>query len=180
VGSAHKWLCAPKGSAFLYVKRSQQSSITPSVISWGWRAGIPGVSQLVQENQWQGTRDLASFLSTPCAIRFQEEHDWERRRSECHERLRSVQEELTAVTGLEPICGAANWYSQMLGLRLPGSDVFQVAKRLYDQYRIESQPVLCGSAPLLRICVQGYNGEEDLKTLTLALKKIAIPALHDI
>ena len=68
------------------------------MVSWGWnrtepdRLGIPEsrVSRFVAENEWQGTRDPAAYLSVPAAIQFQAEHDWPRVRAECHELLREA------------------------------------------------------------------------------------------
>ncbi len=41
-GNAHKWLCAPKGSGILWVRRDRQSGIRPLVISHGANAERDG------------------------------------------------------------------------------------------------------------------------------------------
>ena len=71
-GNCHKWLCAPKGSAFLYARPGAQESIEPLVVSWDWIDGAP----FHQRHRWQGTRDPAALLAVPAAIAFQAEHDW--------------------------------------------------------------------------------------------------------
>jgi isopenicillin-N epimerase len=57
-GNAHKWLCAPKGAAFLYVSRDRQAPLHPTVISHGYTAGFHA------EFDWTGT-----FDPTPCCPR---------------------------------------------------------------------------------------------------------------
>ncbi len=77
-GNLHKWLCAPKGSAFLYASPSVQHLVEPLVVSWGYESDNPGPSTFIDYNQWTGTRDIASFLSVPAAIQFQKTHHWDR------------------------------------------------------------------------------------------------------
>ena len=41
-GACHKWLCAPKGASFLYVRRELQNNMTPQTVSWGEEGEDPG------------------------------------------------------------------------------------------------------------------------------------------
>jgi isopenicillin-N epimerase len=63
-GNCHKWLCAPKGSAFLYAASDRQHDLHPVTISHGW-----GKSYL-EEFDWTGTRDPSAYLATGVAIDF--------------------------------------------------------------------------------------------------------------
>lgn len=69
-GNLHKWLCALKGSAFIYARPEKQALIEPLVISWGYRSLNPGRSIFVDLLQWTGTRDISAYLSVSSAIDF--------------------------------------------------------------------------------------------------------------
>ena len=62
VGNCHKWLMAPKGSAFLWADPSAQAELHPLVISHGYDQGF------VTEFDWVGTRDPTAWLAVPAAI----------------------------------------------------------------------------------------------------------------
>lgn len=75
-GACHKWMMTPKGSTFLYVRKSLQIKIEPLVVSWGYDSDNPSESQFLDYHQFNGTRDFSAYLTIPKAIDFMQEHNW--------------------------------------------------------------------------------------------------------
>ena len=66
--NCHKWLCAPKGTAFLHVRKDLQSQIHPLTISHGMSFPLGDTTRFRHEFDWTGTRDLTGHCTLPVLI----------------------------------------------------------------------------------------------------------------
>ena len=179
-GNCHKWLCAPKGAAFLQVRPEHHALVDAGVVSWGYSATITGhtgldaytgSTLLERRLQWQGTRDIAAFLTVPAAIEFQAQHDWDRVRQDCHVMAAQTLHRLCAITGLRPICEDSD-FGQMVAIPVPSMDAQLLKDTLLERYRIEIPVTSHKGALFIRLSVQAYNTQEDLDVLVNAVREI--------
>lgn len=163
-GNCHKWLCAPKGAGFLYARPDVQELLEPLAVSWDAEE-----EQWADRHRWRGTVDPSPFLAVPAAIAFQEEHQWSDVRAGCHALAALARDELAQLLGTDPMAGDDDEPLQMTSVRLPPCDARALARRLFDEHRIEVLGQDWRGEPLLRVSVQGYNDERDLDKLLEAL-----------
>ena len=172
-GNCHKWMMAPKGSAFLHIRPEFQDFIQPLVVSWGWGENCPyeSDSRLQAVLEWWGTKDPAAYYSVPAAIRFQEEHRWDAVRARCREMLTGLLTKIEEMSGQPSIYSAnRNNYTQLgAALLPPDSQPEGLQSWLYKNYRIEIPVIHWENQWLIRPSVQGYNTQEDLDLLVEAL-----------
>jgi isopenicillin-N epimerase len=101
----HKWVCAPKGSGFIWVRTDHQAAIRPLSISHGANSTRTDRSRFRVEFDWTGTADPSAYLATVDAIRFGEElmpGGWAALRARNHELAVAGRDLLCAALGVDP------------------------------------------------------------------------------
>ena len=170
-GACHKWMCAPKGTSFLYVKKSLQNDIMPPVISWGWEMELSNTSPFLNKHEWQGTRDMTPFLVVPEAIKFLNDNNWQERSKLNRALVISTRNQFLELLNGEPIC-PDDWLGQMATIELPIDDPLEFKKSLLEKYNIQIPVFSWENITVLRYSMHFYNSEEDLNQLVAAVKEL--------
>ncbi|MDZ7960757.1 MAG: aminotransferase class V-fold PLP-dependent enzyme [Aulosira sp. DedQUE10] len=179
-GNCHKWLCAPKGAAFLYVQRDKQSAIRPLTISHGANSPRTDKTRFQLEFDWTGTDDPTAYMCIPDAIAFMGSllpGGWSELRQRNHQLVLEARQLLCQSLEVLPPCP-----EEMIGsmavvpmpTELENRHFMSVHDELFDQFGIQVQVVPWQESPrlLLRISAQIYNMLEQYAYLAKALSQI--------
>ena len=171
VANCHKWLCAPKGAAILWVSpddpRSRDGLHAP-VISHGFEEPFPA------EFDWVGTRDHSAWLSVPEALALRRELGDEPLRAH-NDRLARDGARLVAEATGGFIAGPESMAASMVSVVLPG---FQGATQahgdrlrslLWREDRIEIGAPALRERLIVRVSGQLYNEPAEYARLAAVL-----------
>lgn len=175
VANCHKWLCAPKGAAFIVVADRPVLPIHPLVISHAYGRGFTAEFDKV------GTRDPSSWLCIPAAIDFHESLGGAALRSRNRAMAAKIAVSLCDEAGLS-LAGHLELSHSMISLVIPGAgpatreECTRIHDVLYDRYGFEAAiTAVCGTV-CLRLSVHAYNDESDYAGLGAALLDAIAPA----
>ncbi|MGH7263575.1 MAG: aminotransferase class V-fold PLP-dependent enzyme [Candidatus Rokuibacteriota bacterium] len=187
-GNCHKWICAPKGSAFLHVREDRQAAIRPLTISHGANSPRRDRSRFRLEFDWTGTADPTAYLAVPAAIGYLGglvPGGWPALMARNREVALAGRGLLAKALGIEAPCPDA-MLGALASLPLPDGDgrppdpaargrqFDPLQNALLHRFGIEV-PVMAWPAPpkrLLRISAQLYNTVADYERLADALRDV--------
>jgi len=181
-GNCHKWLCAPKGAAFLYVRRDKQPEIRPLTISHGANSPRRDRSRFRLEFDWTGTDDPTAYLCVPEAIRFMGSRlsgGWAELMSHNHENAIAARNILCEILKVAPPCP-----DEMIGslATVPLSDgsCVELQDALLEKFGIEVPIVPYPAAPkrLVRLSAQIYNTLDQYEKLGRAIVELSTKRLN--
>lgn len=132
-GTLHKWMLAPKGSSFLYVKKEFQDDINPLVVSWGYESLAPSESRFLDYHEYQGTNDHSAFLCTPAVIDFLKENHWKAKSEACKQIVFENYQRFCDLLQTQPIAPiTAEFLGQMASIPVKTTKPAELKDLLYD------------------------------------------------
>jgi isopenicillin-N epimerase len=169
----HKWMLAPLGSSFLYVKPELQNDLEPLVVSWGYESVAPGESQFLDYHELQGTRDISAFLTTPAVITFLEENNWRAVSKACKQIVLDNYQRFCDLLNTNPLSPiTSEFLGQMASVPIHTDKPAELKNLLYDKYKIQVPVMPLNGNIYIRYSINGYNAQADLDILYTALEDI--------
>ncbi|MFO0983573.1 MAG: aminotransferase class V-fold PLP-dependent enzyme [Planctomycetota bacterium] len=181
-GNCHKWLCAPKGAAFLHVRRDRQAGLLPIAVSHGYNSPRSDRSRFRLLFDWGGTTDPSAFLCIPDCIQFLcnllpggiaalQDHN--------HQMACAGRALLCDALAIDRPC-PDGMLGSLAAVPLPGAPataprpplyLHPLQTELFDRHRIEVPIMAWPAAPQwqLRISAQIYNEPAHYRALARAL-----------
>lgn len=176
-GNGHKWLCGPKGAAFLHVRGDVRPSIRPLVVSHASNDERTDRSRYRLGFDWTGTGDPTPYLALPAALRFVgglHEDGWAGLMAANAAMAREARDRLCRALDVPPpapdamVASMASVPLPMVAPTVAATQRLQAA--LFDEDRVEV-PVLVvpvraaaeGGAPqaVIRLSAQRYNRPQE-------------------
>ena len=183
-GNLHKWVCAPKGAAFLWAREDRQAELQPAVISHGNNRPRPGHNGFQDRFDWAGTIDPTAWFCVGEAIRWLGRllpGGWCALRAWNHELAVQARRLLCERLKVGPPC-PENMLGSMAAIPLPerfqgvprSGKIDPEQLRLYDKFGIEVPFFRVGNPEqrYFRISAYLYNSLADYERLAEALQKL--------
>ncbi len=172
-GACHKWMMAPKGCSFLYVKKEHQDKFDPLLISWGFKAFFPSSSKFIDYHQMQGTRDFSAFLTIPKCIEYMNEFDWKNVSTECRKLSQLNYFTFCDAVKSSPLCPINDEFlGQMCSVRLKTLEPEKFQLNLFEKHKIEIPVMRHGKDVYIRYSINAFNRQKDLDHLFYALNEM--------
>lgn len=183
-GNLHKWVCAPKGAAFLWARRDKQKDLQPAVISHGNNRTRPGYTEFQDRFDWAGSFDPSAWLCAGEAIRWMGQllpGGWAELQKQNKALAIAARRLLCERLEVEPPC-PQNMLASMATIPLPkrfqgiprNGRIDPEQLRLYDQFGIEVPFNRIGKpeARWFRISAQIYNSIQEYEYLAEILRDL--------
>jgi len=168
--SLHKWLCAPLGTGFVFVRPNLRDMVNAPITGWG-RLDTPNIDGWDQEQIWLGTRNQTGILAVPEAIDFFAEIGFDNVRQRMDYLASVAETQLIELFGTETIAARSDgWYGSMAHVPLPDGDWSKLQNELWVQEGIEVPVWNLNGKWWIRVSCHLYNSLDEIEFLAAELK----------
>jgi selenocysteine lyase/cysteine desulfurase len=165
--SLHKWLLAPHGTGFLYVRKSKIKNL------WPLMAADKSMDENIRKFEEIGTHPAANHNAIAEALTFHEGIGAERKAARLRylkdrwARRLETQKGVRILTPYDPAqsCGLAN-------MSIEGIDTAKLVSHLWDSYRILVTPIIHQEFSGIRITPNVYTTLKEVDTFCEAVEKV--------
>lgn len=191
-GNGHKWLCGPKGSAFLWVRADRREGVHPAIVSHGANDPRTDSPRFRLEFDWTGTPDPTPSLALPAAIDWmarQVPGGWPEIMSANRDMAIRARDRIAQALGVEAPAPDA-MLGAMAAVPVPGlatdDEAAALHEALFRDHRVEvpvggwpargarPRPVDQPRLVVLRVSTQRYNDEIDIERLITGLRSLGV------
>ena len=162
-GNGHKWLCAPKGTGFLYAAPAVQARLAPFIVGWGWTRGQ---ETFLGNFENPGVHNPAPFLGLGEAVDFMRDIGLDAVMARGRALAGRARECLTAIEGVRSLAPAAAEFSCPMANYLLPAGVAEARLRqalARDGLIVVLAPE--GDRLRLRVSTHLYNTEAEIEQL---------------
>lgn len=184
IANCHKWICSPKGSAFVYVHPRHQSAHKPVFYSfyndWDTNNDRHWSNQFI----WEGTKDYSAYFAVKDSLEFMPtliDGGWDAIKK--HNRDLAIRGAKYIANKLSVSLPAPeSMLGSIVNIPLPDDRIpdikfnyySSIKNVLFDKYKIEVPTMFFPSAPqqYVRVSAQLYNSMEQYAYLADSLERI--------
>jgi isopenicillin-N epimerase len=184
ISNLHKWLCTPKGSAFVYVSPKHQHWVHPLVISHLNDRNTGEPEHWSNQFEWDATHDYSAYCCIPFTIEYMQKlypGGWPAIMEHNHQLAWGMGNFIANELGVAlPV--KQNEIGSMVNIPMPKGETpsrafhfnNELKNKLFYDYNIEVPVFFFPKAPTqwLRISAQIYNSTEQYQYLVACLKNI--------
>jgi isopenicillin-N epimerase len=186
IANCHKWICSPKGSAFIYVAPEHQQMISPLVISHYNDSQVGEAAHWSNQFMWDGTHDYSAYICVKEALEHLptlHQDGWAGIKKHNRELAFTAATKIAEALKVQ-LPAPKELLGSIINIPMPNGETPEkffhhnqaLKNKLFKRYNVEVPVFLFPKAPQqwMRISAQLYNSMEQYDYLIECLKEEGI------
>lgn len=172
-GALHKWMLAPKGNTFLYVRKELQADIEPLVVSWGYGNPRTERGKFLDYHEYNGTRDFSAYLCVPSLLKFRVDNNWDEKIKLSKQQILEWYPKFCELMNTVPLCPITeDFLGQMFTVIVNTEKPKELKEELFNRFKIEIPITEFKGNYGIRLSIQPYTDVLEVEFLYNSLKTI--------